>query len=176
MIRRSKSTSCDEDILPIFCPTFARRTVVILSTITKLTSSRPVRASAGSGIRRRGAETGVDVSGHTVTDSVPSKRSSCSTTAGRGFEAYMPPETDQISPLITPPTEPRRLRQRTGHRWPGPRERPRQTPDALLPRTTPNARREPTPEPDGSPARASGPDAHRPYLVQPCRYVTCNAC
>jgi hypothetical protein len=98
---RSSSTNRVDVSRPTRSPTFDRRIVVSLSTIAKLGWLMPVSSSAGIGSRSSGASTSVVVSGHTVTESV-SKRSSCRITAGRGFEAYTPPATSQISPRLVP--------------------------------------------------------------------------
>ena len=87
MIRRSSSIIEVESILPMRVLMLVRRTVVILSIIAKLGTSRPVVASSMIGSRSKGASTDVVVNGQTVTESVASKASSCTMTAGRGFVA-----------------------------------------------------------------------------------------
>lgn len=85
--RLSTSTIVVESSLPTTVCALLRRTVVILSTMTKLSWSSPFDWSAATGTRRRGASTPVLVNGQTVNESVAWNRSSCTTRAGRGLFA-----------------------------------------------------------------------------------------
>lgn len=61
--------------------------VVSLSTMRLLGWAKPLLAAGFSGILNNGISVGSVVSGQTVTESVASKRSSCTTSTGRGLLA-----------------------------------------------------------------------------------------
>ena len=65
------------------------RTVVILSTISRLVASSPLRSFGSMGRRNRGAPVGSVVKAQIVMESVASKLSSWTMTTGRGFPAYL---------------------------------------------------------------------------------------
>ena len=71
---------------PICAPSLERDTVVILSTMSRQDSCRPLSGVASMFKRSSGASVGSVVKGQTMTESV-SKRSSWMITAGRGFPA-----------------------------------------------------------------------------------------
>lgn len=59
--------------------------VVTLSTMSRLSSLRPVSGDGSTAMRVSGASTGFVVSEQTVTDAVASKRSSWTIATGRGL-------------------------------------------------------------------------------------------
>ena len=176
---RSTSTSCSDVRRPTRVRAFDRRTAVSLSTITSLSRSRPEIPSPSPGIRilKSGASMSWLVIGATATDRVESKRSSWMITAGRGFDAYTPPATVQISPRITPrrPRTPRQPQQSLALRC---RRQPvRREPTACeLPQQIwAYVRQEPRPATDAVRAHASGVGTRRPAPLPSCPHVTCNS-
>lgn len=73
---RSSSSMCTASRCPTTSPMLDRRTVVTLSIMMKLGDAIPVFPFAGKDMRIKGASTCTVVSGHTVTESVATKRSS----------------------------------------------------------------------------------------------------
>ncbi len=72
---------------PIRIPSLVLETVVILSTINRHTVRSPLISLGSTVIRSKGASVGSVVNAQTVTESVLSKRSSCTMTTGRGLPA-----------------------------------------------------------------------------------------
>lgn len=74
------------------CPTRASTlvfgTVVILSTIRRQDTCRPLRSFGSTSRRKSGASVSSLVKGHTVMELVPSKLSSWTMATGRGLPAY----------------------------------------------------------------------------------------
>ena len=84
---RQRLTMSSSASRPIRSPSFDRETVVILSTINRLCSRKPLRSLGSTGIRIRGASVGSVVNAQMVTEAVASNRSSWMTTTGRGLPA-----------------------------------------------------------------------------------------
>ncbi len=98
---RPRATISSSPSRPIRSPSLERGTVVILSTIKLHDSRSPLMSSASTRIRNNGASVGSVVNAQTVTESVASKRSSCTITTGRGFPTYpVPAAAVQISPRL----------------------------------------------------------------------------
>ena len=84
---RFNRTTSSSFSLPMRLPSRAFGTVVTLSIITREALLSPLRSVGSIGMRNNGASVGSVVNAHKVMESVCSKRSSCTMTAGRGFPA-----------------------------------------------------------------------------------------
>jgi len=85
MMARPNRTMSSSDSRPIRSPSLVRGTVVTLSTIRLLGSCSLFSSSGSTRSRIKGASVGSVVKAQTVTEAVASKRSSCTTTTGRGL-------------------------------------------------------------------------------------------